>query len=52
MSQALLLSARETRMIVSVDMTRMCKVLWVDKTNMLACIESGIIGMEIDKYLA
>jgi hypothetical protein len=31
-------------MIVSLDMARMNKVKWVDKVNMLACIEAGIIG--------
>jgi alkyldihydroxyacetonephosphate synthase len=37
-SQALLLMPTEKRMIVSVDMSRMKKILWVDKANMLACI--------------
>lgn len=43
-TQSLMLSERETRMIISVDMTRMCRIKWVDKINMLACIETGIIG--------
>ena len=31
-------------MIVSLDMSRMNRIKWVDKINMLACIEAGIIG--------
>lgn len=50
-SQSLLLMPTEKRMIVSVDMTRMNKVLWVDKANMLACVEAGIVGVELDKEL-
>ena len=37
-THSLLLNHYEKRMIVSVDMTRMNKVLWVDKRNMMACI--------------
>lgn len=38
-------------MIVSVDMTRMNHVKWVDKVNMTACIEAGIIGKEMENEL-
>jgi len=34
----------ETRSIISVDTTRMNRVKWVDKKNMMACVESGILG--------
>jgi len=27
-----------------VDMSRMNKIKWVDKTNMMACVEAGIAG--------
>ena len=39
-TQALFLSRHkdEKRMIVSLDMSRMNKVLWVDKDNMIACV--------------
>lgn len=43
-TQSLMLSPKEKRMIVSVDMSRMNKIKWVDKINMTACIEAGIIG--------
>jgi alkyldihydroxyacetonephosphate synthase len=38
-------------MIVSVDMTRMNRVKWVDKVNMMACVEAGIIGQDLDRTL-
>ena len=31
-------------MIVSIDMTRMNRIKWVDKVNMIACVEAGILG--------
>lgn len=43
-TDSLLLSPQEKRMIVSVDMSRLCKIKWVDKVNMIACVEAGIIG--------
>ena len=43
-TQALILNPKEKRMIVSLDMSRMNKIKWVDKINMTACIEAGIIG--------
>jgi alkyldihydroxyacetonephosphate synthase len=49
-AQDLLLNHLEKRMIVSVDMTRMNKVLWVDKENMLTCVQAGMFGIDMDKY--
>lgn len=43
---------QEKRTIVSVDMTRMNKIKWVDKKNMMACIEAGIIGKDMEKELS
>jgi alkyldihydroxyacetonephosphate synthase len=37
----------ERRTIVSVDMRRMNRILWVDKQNMMACIEAGAVGRHI-----
>ena len=39
-----MISPTEKRMVVSVDMTRMNKIKWVDTANNLACVEAGIIG--------
>ncbi len=41
----------EKRMIVSVDMSRMNAIKWVDKENMTACIEAGIIGEDMERRL-
>ena len=41
----------ENRLIVSVDMRRMNRVLWIDKENMMACIEAGAIGRHIMQSL-
>jgi len=43
-TQALLPIKEEKRMIVSVDMSRLNSVRWVDKKNFTACVESGIMG--------
>jgi len=51
-TQALMLEKGEERMIVSVDMQRMNHVKWVDRKNMTACIEAGIMGRDLEKELA
>jgi alkyldihydroxyacetonephosphate synthase len=50
-TNALLLDTKETRMIVSIDMTRMNRIKWVDKVNMIACVEAGILGSDLDRAL-
>lgn len=42
----------ETRTIVSVDMRRMSRILWIDPVNRMACIEAGAVGRNIMKQLA
>ncbi len=37
----------EHRVIVSVDMGRMNRVLWIDDRNMMACIQAGAAGRRI-----
>ncbi|MBC7544835.1 MAG: FAD-binding oxidoreductase [Candidatus Sericytochromatia bacterium] len=41
----------ETRVIVSVDMRRMNRILWIDPINRLACIQAGAIGRHIMEQL-
>merc|ERR1712166_615909 len=50
-SGALQCPTNETRLIISLDMSRMCRIKWVDRENMLACIEAGTIGTEIERKL-
>ncbi len=51
-TESLYLDPNEKRAIVSVDTTRMNKIKWVDKNNMMACIEAGIIGKDMEKELS
>src|SRR5207237_10056058 len=46
-TDALRCEEREQRTIVSVDMKRMNRVLWIDTTNMMACIQAGAVGRHI-----
>lgn len=50
-THSLLPPEKETRMIVSLDMHEMKKLKWVNKQNMLACFEAGIIGRELEEQL-
>ena len=50
-TQALLCNSEEKRMIVSLDTTRMNHVKWVDRRNLMACVESGILGQDLEKEL-
>jgi alkyldihydroxyacetonephosphate synthase len=42
----------EQRPIVSVDMRRMNRVLWIDTENRIACIQAGAVGRHIMEQLA
>lgn len=46
-TDALRCEANEKRLIVSVDMRRMNRILWIDKENQMAGIEAGAIGRNI-----
>lgn len=50
-SGALALPAGETRPVASVDLKRLSRVVWVDEQNLLACIEAGITGKQLEKEL-
>lgn len=50
-TEALKCPPGEERMIVSVDMKRMNRVLWIDPVNRMACIEAGAVGRHIMKAL-
>ena len=40
------------RMIVSLDMHEMNRIRWIDHNSMLACIEAGVVGKDLDAKLA
>eukprot|EP01055_Gregarina_sp_Pseudo9_P005739 Gregarina_sp_Pseudo_9__5738@NODE_839_length_2145_cov_45_377018_g787_i0_p1_GENE_NODE_839_length_2145_cov_45_377018_g787_i0NODE_839_length_2145_cov_45_377018_g787_i0_p1_ORF_typecomplete_len652_score114_75FADoxidase_C/PF02913_19/1_4e29FAD_binding_4/PF01565_23/7_2e28CorC_HlyC/PF03471_17/0_21_NODE_839_length_2145_cov_45_377018_g787_i0612016 len=48
---ALLCPRNEQRFIVSVDMSRLSELLWVDTCNMTACIQAGATGRQIESML-
>ena len=50
-SCALQLPQNETRSIVSVDMRRMDKILWVDHENFRAGVQAGIYGKDLEARL-
>ncbi|MCE4554310.1 FAD-binding oxidoreductase [Roseateles cellulosilyticus] len=51
-SEALRCPPEETRCIVSVDMRRMNRLIWLDPVNRMACIEAGAVGRHIVRHLA
>jgi len=51
-TNALRCPSDEHRPIVSVDMRRMNRVLWIDPENQMACVEAGATGREIAEQLA
>jgi alkyldihydroxyacetonephosphate synthase len=50
-SGALACPPQEERMIVSVDMRRMKRILSIDDGNLQACVEAGISGKELEREL-
>lgn len=51
-TDALRCSNNENRVIATVDMRRMNRILWIDKENMMAAIEAGAVGRHIMTQLA
>lgn len=50
-TDALRCLAAEQRTIVSLDVRRMNRVLWIDPENRAACIQAGATGSEIEEVL-
>jgi len=50
-SDALRCPVQEKRMIVSVDMSRMNRILWIDPENRMACIQAGAVGRHLTEQL-
>ncbi len=51
-SNALTVPESELRMVVSIDMAYMNKIVWIDKANLRACVQAGITGLNLEKELA
>lgn len=43
--------ANERRIIISLDTSQMNSILWIDRENLIACCEAGIIGQDLEKQL-
>lgn len=41
----------EKRCITVVDTSQMNRLLWLDKQNLVACFESGIVGQDLERVL-
>ena len=41
----------ETRPVISIDMGRLNRVLWVDATSQLACVQAGVFGPDLEHQL-
>lgn len=41
----------ENRSIVALDTSQMNRMLWLDRSNMTACFEAGIIGQDLEREL-
>jgi alkyldihydroxyacetonephosphate synthase len=50
-SGALLCPPEEQRTIVSVDMSRLCRILELDRVNLYAVVEAGITGKQLELEL-
>ncbi|MBI4521789.1 MAG: FAD-binding oxidoreductase [Gemmatimonadetes bacterium] len=51
-TEALRCPLDEERTIVAVDMSRLDRILWIDPTNLMACIQAGAVGRHIQTQLA
>ncbi len=51
-TDALRCPPEEKRTIVSVDLGRLDRILWIDSANRMACIEAGAVGRNIAEQLA
>ncbi len=50
-SKAVKCPENEKRMIASIDMRKMNHIKWVDRGSMLACVEAGIVGVDLEERL-
>jgi alkyldihydroxyacetonephosphate synthase len=41
----------EMRPVISVDLGRLNRVLWVDATSQLACVQAGVFGPDLERQL-
>jgi alkyldihydroxyacetonephosphate synthase len=44
-------SKDDRRFFISLDVTQMNRILWIDRKSMLACMEAGIVGRDMEEAL-
>ena len=44
-------SKDDRRFFISLDVTQMNRILWIDRKSMLACMEAGIVGQDMEDAL-
>jgi len=42
----------ERRMVISLDMHEMNRIKWIDYESMMACVEAGVVGKDLDAKLS
>ena len=50
-SGAIVCPNEERRPIISLDMTEMDRILWIDEENLTAHFEAGIIGQDLERMV-
>ncbi len=51
-TDALRCPVSEKRSIVSVDLRRLNRILWIDPVNLMACVQAGAVGRHLQAQLA
>lgn len=50
-SGAITCPENEQRSIVALDTSQMNRLLWLDKSNLVACFEAGVVGQDLEREL-
>lgn len=51
-SKAVSCPPEESRTILSLDTSQMNRILWLDRENLVACCEAGIVGQDLERELS
>ena len=49
MSGALIIPPEEKRVVVSLDLSEMDQILWIDEENLTAHVQAGVIGQDLER---
>eukprot|EP00917_Polyrhabdina_sp_WS-2016_P002512 GHVP01005398.1.p1 GENE.GHVP01005398.1~~GHVP01005398.1.p1 ORF type:complete len:595 (-),score=95.51 GHVP01005398.1:46-1830(-) len=51
-SMALMVPENESRVVISLNTSLMNKVQWIDKDNLMVCVQAGAVGIFLEQQLA